>query len=126
MDRKKQPTRANGKICYMEIPALDAKQSANFYQQVFDWEIRADDAGNIAFDDTVGEVSGMWVTGRKPASEPGILISIMVDDIAATAILIANNGGKIIQPEAGTSERTAIFSDPAGNVFCLYQSSRRS
>jgi len=31
------PTLTNGKICYLEVPALDAAQSADFYAQVFGW-----------------------------------------------------------------------------------------
>lgn len=63
----------------------------------------------------------MWVTGRKPSTEPGILISIMVDSVSHTLKLIVENSGKIVQPPEGTQEVIARFSDPAGNVFCLYQ-----
>ena len=31
------PSRANGKICYLEIPAVDIEQSAAFYASVFGW-----------------------------------------------------------------------------------------
>ena len=31
------PTLANGKICYVEIPANDIAQSAEFYRAVFGW-----------------------------------------------------------------------------------------
>jgi len=36
------PTVANGKICYVEIPATDVRRSADFYQAVF-----RDPAGNL-------------------------------------------------------------------------------
>ena len=84
MDNNLQPTSANGKICYIEIPALDIEQSSSFYQKVFDWNIRSDNAGNTSFDDTTGQVSGMWVPDREPATKPGLLISIMVYSIADT------------------------------------------
>ncbi|MBI3231459.1 MAG: VOC family protein [Candidatus Doudnabacteria bacterium] len=121
MANKKPPTRANGKICYMEIPSADIKQSAEFYRQVFGWNIREDTEGNVSFDDTVGEVSGMWVLGRKPSTEQGIVVSIMVDSIESSSKAIIDNGGEIIER---TSSRTTLFSDPTGNIFCLYQSSR--
>jgi predicted enzyme related to lactoylglutathione lyase len=122
MENRKRPTLGNGKICYLEIPSLDIHQSAKFYRETFDWNIREDNAGNLSFDDTVGEVSGMWVMGRKATTEPGILISIMVDSIETTVNAIVANGGKIVQP-VGTdaSVMTALFTDPSGNVFCLYQ-----
>ena len=84
MENKKQPTLSNGKVCYIEIPADDINRSSSFYQEVFGWGIRQRGDGSVAFDDTVGEVSGTWVLGRKAAVEPGLLIYIMVDSVAAT------------------------------------------
>lgn len=121
MDNLLQPAFANGKICYIEIPALDILQSSTFYQKVFGWNIRSDNAGNTSFDDTVGQVSGMWVTGRKPAAEIGFIISIMVDSIEATIDLITSNGGKILFVDIDSPEKTARFADPFGNILGLYQ-----
>ena len=73
------PTLGSGKICYVEIPVSDVQRSAEFYEKVFGWRIRQRGDGAIAFDDGVGEVSGTWVTGRAPATTPGLLIYIMVD-----------------------------------------------
>jgi uncharacterized protein len=58
------PTRANGKICYLEIPAIDVARSIAFCKAAFGWQIRRRGDGSTAFDDGVGEVSGTWVTGR--------------------------------------------------------------
>jgi hypothetical protein len=33
------PTFANGKICYIEMPATDVARSADFYKRVFGWNI---------------------------------------------------------------------------------------
>lgn len=116
------PTFANGKICYIEIPATDVARSADFYNRVFGWQIRQRGDGSTAFDDTTGEVSGTWVLGRSPAEEPGLLVSIMVEDAAATLDSIVANGGAIAQPiGADASGITARFRDPAGNVISLYQ-----
>src|SRR4051812_43815669 len=97
--KKEHPSFGNGKICYMEIPATDVEESSAFYQKSFGWTIRKDGDGNVSFDDAVTEVSGMWVTGRKPVAEGGILISIMVDSIAETLSLVTANGGKDLNPE---------------------------
>ncbi len=116
------PTMGNGKICYLEIPASDAARSANFYAKVFGWNIRRRSDGHIAFDDGVGEVSGTWVSGRRPTPEPGVLIYVMVDSVVATVDLVVANGGEIVQPiGADAPEITARFRDPDGNVFGLYQ-----
>jgi len=116
------PTFANGKICYIEIPATDIARSADFYKGVFGWSIRQRGDGSTAFDDAVGQVSGTWVLGRPPASTPGLLVYIMVDSVAATIDAIVANGGEIVQPiGADAPEITARFRDPAGNVIGLYQ-----
>jgi len=116
------PTFSNGKICYIEIPATDISRSAEFYGSVFGWRIRQRGDGSTAFDDGVGEVSGTWVRGRPPASEPGFLIYIMVDSVAAILDVIVAHGGEIVQPiGADAPEITARFCDPAGNVMGLYQ-----
>src|SRR4029077_21065839 len=113
-------TSANGKICYIEMPAADVKRSAAFYEKVFGWKIRTRGDGNIAFDDPV-EVSGTWTTKRKP-SEPGLLVYIMVTNAAETCKAILANGGQIVQPiGVDAPEITARFRDPAGNVLGLYQ-----
>jgi predicted enzyme related to lactoylglutathione lyase len=116
------PTVANGKICYLEIPSTDIARSADFYKRVFGWNIRQRGDGHTAFDDTTGEVSGSWVAGRPPATKPGLLFYVMVDDVAAILDLIVASGGKIVQPSgADAPEITARFTDPAGNVIGLYQ-----
>ena len=44
------PTLANGKICYIELPAADIRRSADFYAKVFGWGIRQRGNGSTAFD----------------------------------------------------------------------------
>src|SRR5947207_11981760 len=110
------PTLKNGKICYIEMPATDIARSSDFYQRVFGWNIRKRGDGSIAFDDTTGQVSGTWVSGRPPQS-PGLMVYVMVDSVAATLDLVVANGGEIVQPiGADAPEITARFRDPAGNV----------
>jgi predicted enzyme related to lactoylglutathione lyase len=116
------PTLQNGKVCYIEMPALDIGRSADFYSKVFGWQIRRRGDGSTAFDDTTGEVSGTWVVGRPPSSQPGLLIYIMVDSVAATIDAVVAHGGEIVQPiGADAPEITARFRDPGGNVIGLYQ-----
>jgi predicted enzyme related to lactoylglutathione lyase len=116
------PSYANGKICYIEIPAIDVHQSVAFYQAVFGWQIRKRGDGTTAFDDGVGEVSGTWVTGRPPSEKPGLLIYVMVDDINVTIDAVLANGGEIVQPVGVDAPAiTARFRDPGGNVLGLYQ-----
>ena len=88
------PTLTNGKICYVEIPAIEISRSVEFYKAVFGWNVRRRSDGRPAFDDSVGQVSGTWVTGREPSREPGLLLYIMVDSVAATIDAVTANGGR--------------------------------
>ena len=117
------PDYANGKICYVEMPATDIARSADFYAKVFGWQTRRRRDGSTAFDDTVGQVSGTWRVDRSPSSSPpGLLIYIMVDDAAATCRTIEAKGGEIIQAIGGVApEITARFKDPGGNILGIYQ-----
>jgi predicted enzyme related to lactoylglutathione lyase len=121
------PTSKNGKICYVELPATDVRSSAEFYRSVFGWQMRTRGDGATAFDDTTGEVSGAFVTGRPAASSPGLLLYIMVDDAQAAVIAVKASGGEIVQPlGVDAPEITARFRDPGGNILGLYQEPRRS
>ncbi len=115
------PTLGNGKICYVEIPATDIGRSSDFYRKVFGWNIRRRSDGATAFDDGVGQVSGSWVLGRPAASEPGLMLYVMVDSLAATVEAVVAHGGEIVQPYDGGQEIIARFRDPGGNVIGIYQ-----
>ena len=121
------PTSRHGKVCYLQIPAADVDTSARFYQEVFGWSLRRHGDGKLAFDDTIGEVSGMWVEGRAPwAGSPGLIVDIMVDDAERAVAEIEAHGGEIVQPIGGDApEITALFRDPAGNILGIYQEPRQ-
>ncbi|HSE65907.1 MAG TPA: VOC family protein [Gemmatimonadales bacterium] len=116
------PTNRNGKICYLEMPATDVAKSAEFYSNVFGWNIRKRGDGATAFDDTTGEVSGAWVAGRPAWPAPGLLFYIMVDSVEAAVKSVVAAGGTIVQPlGVDAPEITARFRDPGGNIIGLYQ-----
>lgn len=120
------PALGNGKICYVEIPAEEVARSSEFYAAVFGWQLRRRGDGAVAFDDAVGEVSGTWVTGRPPMREVGLLVYVMVDDVAATLDAVRAHGGEVVQEIGGDApEITARFRDPGGNVIGLYQEPAR-
>jgi len=122
MSNNSQPTIGNGKICYIELPSRDVKESSDFYQSVFGWDVRRRGDGATAFDDGVGQVSGTWRTDRNPSVEIGILVHIMVDDIEMTIKKVKDHGGVIVQPVGmDAPEITAHFRDPSGNILGLYQ-----
>lgn len=119
-----EPARAHGKICFVELPAVDVGASSAFYQGVFGWGVRPSGDGLLHFDDGAGQVSGRWVPGRPPARDQGLLVYIMVDDAARSIEAIVAAGGEITQPiGADAPAVTARFRDPAGNVLGIYEES---
>jgi len=108
------PTFAPGKIGYIQIPSLDVDRAADFYEAVFGWNVRRGSNGEVAFDDTVGEVSGTWITGRPSSSEPGLLIYILVESVERTLDMIRDAGGELVTPltPQGEGEAFATFRDP--------------
>jgi uncharacterized protein len=116
------PTLRTGKLCYLEIPALEVHRSATFYQRAFGWNIRFADSDRPSFDDTTGQVSGAWVTSRTPDPDPGILPYIMTADAEATAARVIEAGGIIVLPVGRYGgEVLATFLDPAGNLLGVYE-----
>ena len=112
------------RFCYLEIPAREPRKSAEFFKNVFGWNIRRGDSDRPSFDDA-SSVSGAFVTYLKPAQEPGILPSIWVKNIEAYVEKIAVHGGEIVeQPrpdEPGGNCYIATFRDPAGNTMRIYE-----
>ena len=118
---------SHGKICYLEIPANTAEASAEFYSSIFGWKVRTRGDGELAFDDPAG-VSGTWVKESDRTPDEQTRIYIMVDAISETLSTIEAAGGRIITPrkEIGPDMGAfAVFADPVGNEFGLYEEPRR-
>lgn len=113
----------HGKICYLEIPANKAEDSAAFYANIFGWKVRPRGDGNLAFDDT-GCVSGTWVKEGDRTPDERTRTYIMVDNISDTLRQIEKAGGRVLTPRTDIGQNMgafAAFSDPVGNEFGLYE-----
>jgi predicted enzyme related to lactoylglutathione lyase len=118
---------SHGKICYLEIPAKTAEASAQFYSSIFGWKVRKRGDGELAFDDPAG-VSGTWVKERDRTPDEHTRTYIMVDAIADTLTRIQAAGGKVLTPRTEIGQNMgafAIFADPVGNEFGLYEEPTR-
>src|SRR5512132_83399 len=117
----------HGKICYLEIPANRAEDSAHFYSDIFGWKVRERGDGNLAFDDT-GGVSGTWVKESDRTPDEQTRIYIMVDDISDTLKKIEAAGGVVLTPRTDIAPgfgAFAVFADPAGTKFGIYEEPKR-
>lgn len=116
----------HGKICYLEIPAMTAEASADFYSAIFGWKVRRRGDGELAFDDP-GGVSGTWVKESDRTPDEQTRIYIMVDVIADTLKQIQDAGGRVLTPRTDIGQGLgafAAFADPVGNEFGLYEEPR--
>ena len=93
----------HGKICYLEIPANRAEDSARFYADIFGWKVRERGDGNLAFDDT-GGVSGTWVKESDRTPDERTRTYIMVDSITESLKQIESAGGKVSRNSARPPE----------------------
>jgi len=117
---------AHGKICYLEIPAITGEASAEFYSGIFGWKVRPRGDGNLAFDDVEGGVSGTWVKESDRTPDEPTRIYVMVDSISDTLEQITAAGGKVVTPRTDIGQNMgafAVFTDPAGAEFGLYEES---
>ena len=115
----------HGRVSYLEIPAIDAEQSAAFYEQVFGWAIRRRDTDR-AFE-APGNLIGRWMTGRAIAREAGVLPFIYAEHIDATVQALAAHGGEVINaPYPEGDLWVATFRDPAGNLMGIWQRGPRA
>lgn len=116
------------RLCYLEIPSVDVRDSVKFYEELFGWNIRHRDSAHPSFDDATGDVSGSFVIGREISRAPGLLPYIWIDSIDATLKKVAAHAGVLLDAPHLDSPGgcwIATFRDPAGNVIGLYQEGPR-
>ena len=116
----------HGRLSYIQIPAIDVRESAKFYEAVFGWNLRGGRDDHYGFADATGEMIGAWVTGRFISHEPGFLPYIYVHGIDEILDRVSANGGVIVKtPYPEGDLWVATFRDPSGNVIGLWQQSPR-
>jgi predicted enzyme related to lactoylglutathione lyase len=116
----------HGGLSYLEIPAVDARRSATFYEAVLGWSIRGHDTDDPRFADRTGHLIGRWDTGRAISREPGLLPYFYSDHIDSAVKRVVAHGGAIVEgPYPEGDLWVATVRDPAGNVIGLWQQGPR-
>jgi predicted enzyme related to lactoylglutathione lyase len=114
-----------GGLTYLEIPAMDVRQSSTFYANVLGWKSRGEDADPSRFSDPAGQLIGRFILDRHAARQPGLLPFVYVDDTDDAVQRAIEHGGEIVKPPyAEGNLRVAIVRDPAGNVIGLWRAER--
>jgi uncharacterized protein len=116
------PLTAHGGLSDLEIPAVEPRKSADFYEQVLGWRIDRRGNEDFRFSDQSGLLIGRWVKGWSAPHEPGFLPFIYVDNVEAALGRAAANAREIVKPPYAEGDlRVARIRDPAGNVLGLWQ-----
>jgi predicted enzyme related to lactoylglutathione lyase len=106
----------------MQIPAADARASADFYEAVFGWEIRGRETSHVGFTDASGHLAGAFVTDRAIMREPGVLPYVYVTSVDSALANVGEHGGETVTPPYPEGDLwVATFRDVAGNVIGLWQ-----
>jgi uncharacterized protein len=110
-----------GGVSYLRIPAWDIVQSAEFYRDVFGWQLRGDPQ-DPSFSDGTGHVIGHWRTDLSAVGEAGVLPYVYVTDLDATLRSAAEHGAETVtKPYQEGNLRVATIRDPAGNVIGIWE-----
>jgi uncharacterized protein len=124
----------SGEVGHFEIPADNTERARKFYSATFGWkttEVPGMDYTMV----TTGPVNKQGMPKGAGHIGGGIrkrggnveccVVTIMVDNIVASAKAVVKNGGKIVQEKQpigdGSMGWTAYFKDSEGNIVGLYQ-----
>ena len=110
-------------VVHFEVQAKDGKKSQEFYKELFDWHVDANNPMDYGMVDTHTEGEG--INGGITASEgpPGVTVYVQVDDINAYLKKAEGLGGKTVMPRTVIPDTVtmALFSDLDGNTIGLVE-----
>ena len=113
------------RLTYLELPASDARRTAEFCRAVLGWKIEERADGDFRFADEAANLIGRWFDGR--ASEPGMVPYFSVERVADAVALVSAHGGEVVAPPRREGDvLVARLRDPAGNVIGVWQFDGRS
>jgi len=110
-----------GSVSYLELPAIDIKALADFYESIFGWQIKSE--RRDSFSDGSGHVIGHFVPDLDVSGAAGPRPFIYVEGIDDVLDAVAASGGEIVSPKfvEGEGLWVATFRDPSGNVMGVWQ-----
>jgi predicted enzyme related to lactoylglutathione lyase len=112
-----------GVPCWIDSTHPDPEAAAAFYGGLLGWEFEELPGGYRIARLGGGEVAA--IAPRPEEAPPGAVWNtyVWVDDADATADKVRGAGGSVLMEpnDVGDSGRMAIFTDPAGAMFCVWQ-----
>lgn len=120
---RRRPHPTHGQATYVQIPALDVAQSADFYRNVFGWSAQTTDG---SFESP--GLAGQFTTERPTAPGAGPVLWLSVDDMYRTMHQVEASGGSVASaPQLDRGERWLVdIDDPAGNRIGVMAPAQRA
>lgn len=119
-----------GTPCWIDYAAADLDAAQEFYRALLGWDYTP---GRPEFGDyAICTSSGRDAAGMMPrmaaSDEPGWTTYFATDDAGATAAAVTAAGGTVVAPpmEVGPQGRLAVFLDPQGLLFGVWQAGART
>ena len=122
----------SARVVHFEVPFDDADRARSFYRDVFDWQIQSmpemayhlvstGPATDQGMPSEPGYIGGGMLQRQPPVNAP--VITLQVDDIDATLVLVDKHGGTAIGEKmpVGDMGFAAYFNDSEGNLMGLWQ-----
>ncbi|HEX8003478.1 MAG TPA: VOC family protein [Mycobacteriales bacterium] len=117
---------APGEPSWVDINTTDVAATRTFYATLFGWaadDVPMEDAGGYG----MFSLGGRYVGGYGPTQAPGQPAAWSVyfdtEDVDKTAEVVTSAGGTVVMGpvDVFTSGRMAVFQDPAGAFFSVWQ-----
>jgi uncharacterized protein len=116
---------------WVDTSQPDPKAAVDFYSGLFGWEFEDVMPPGAEGEYFVAKLRGLDVAavGSIPESMPPMAMwntYIWVDSADETATKVRDAGGSVVMEpfDVGDSGRMAVFSDPEGAVFCVWQAGK--
>jgi predicted enzyme related to lactoylglutathione lyase len=108
-------------VIHFEVVGKDGSKLQQFYSDLFDWDIKADNPMNYGIVDNGGEGINGGV-GQAPDGTGHVTWYVQVDDINEYLQKAEGIGGKTVMPRTEMDMVTlALVADPEGNVVGLVE-----
>jgi uncharacterized protein len=115
-----------GVPCWVDSSQADPEAATAFYGGLFGWQFEDVMPPQAPGRYYVAELAGGPVAaiGSRPEGGPATWDTyVWVEDAEETADKVRAAGGRVLREpfDVGLSGRTAVFADPAGATFCIWQ-----